>query len=110
MIRWDNEIDLHLLNMDKVDLDHLIQTYKKRWRIETMFRVQDEARILSKSKEIKIRFFYFAYSQVLQLLWAGIFKEKVSFKEFLILLNETAKERADKAERRTLRRASLTTS
>jgi len=92
-------------NMNEVDLDTIIQTYKKRWRIETMFRVQDEARILSKSKDIRIRFFYFAYAQVLQLLWAAIFKEKVGFKEFLIILNETAKEREEKAERKRKHRA-----
>ncbi len=92
-------------NVEEIDLDTIIKTYKKRWRIETMFRVQDEAHIMSKSKDIDIRFFYFAYSQVLQLLWAVIFKEKVGFKEFLILLNETAKERAEKAEKRRIRRA-----
>lgn len=97
-------------NIDNMNLDGIIKTYKKRWRIETMFRVQDEAHIMSKSKDIKIRFFYFVYSQVLQLLWAVIFKEKVGFKEFLLLLNETAKERAEKAERRRINRAGSTTS
>lgn len=91
-------------NMNEIDLDHIIQSYKKRWRIETMFRVQDEAHIMSKSKDMSIRFFYFAYAQTLQLIWAVVFKEEVSFKEFLILLNETAKERAEKAERKRLRK------
>lgn len=97
-------------NMDKIDLDSLIIDYKKRWRIETMFRVQDEAHIMSKSKDIRIRFFYFVYAQVLQLIWAVVFKEEVRFKEFLILLNETAKERAEKAERKKIRRTSSKTS
>lgn len=92
-------------NVDDIDLETIIKTYKKRWRIETMFRVQDEAHIMTKSKDIRIRFFYFVYAQVLQLYWAVIFKEKVGFKEFLILLNETAKERDEKAKRRRIKRA-----
>lgn len=43
--------------------------YKKRWRIETGFRVQDEARIKSKSCKILTRYFYFLVSCVMQLLW-----------------------------------------
>jgi len=82
------------------DIDELVKEYKKRWRIETMFRVQDEARILSKSKDIRIRYFYFMYSQMLLLLWAGIFKEKLGFKEFLLVMTEYAKMRAEKEERK----------
>ena len=100
----DNNYDwTFATNINKIDLDGIIWEYRKRWRIETMFRVQDEAQIMSKSKDIRIRFFYFVYAQVLQLIWAVVFKEKVGFKEFLILLNETAKERAEKAERRARR-------
>lgn len=87
-------------DLEEVDLDRIIQTYKQRWRIETEFRIQDEAHIKSKSKDVKIRFFYFVYEQVLQLIWNAIYKEEVSFKRFLILLNETSKERAEKAERK----------
>ena len=86
-------------DLEKVDLDHIIQTYKQRWRIETGFRIQDEARI--KSKDVKIRFFYFVYEQVLQLIWNMIYREEVSFKRNL--LNETSKERAEKAERKAKR-------
>jgi hypothetical protein len=32
-------------NPDEIELDYIIPTYKGRWRIETGFRVQDEARI-----------------------------------------------------------------
>jgi hypothetical protein len=52
---------------------------------------------------VKIRFFYFVYEQVLQLMWNMIYKEEVSFKRSLILLNETGKERAEKAERKAKR-------
>jgi hypothetical protein len=90
-------------DLEEVDLDRILQTYKKRWRIETGFRVQDEARIKSKTKEMKLRFFCFAYEQALQLIWSMVYKKEVSFKRFLILLNETSQERAEKAERRAKR-------
>jgi len=51
-------------------------------RIETGFRVQDEARVSSKSKDVQIRFFYLVYEQVLQLLWLALYKEDFSFKQF----------------------------
>ncbi len=64
-------------NQSTIDLDYIIPTYKKRWRIETGFRVQDEARISSKSIDPRIRFFFFAYGQILQLLWVVLYKEDV---------------------------------
>jgi len=67
--------------------------------MENRNRIQDEARI--KSKDVKIRFFYFVYEQVLQLIWNMIYREEVSFKRNL--LNETSKERAEKAERKAKR-------
>ena len=75
-------------NQSTIDLDYIIPTYKKRWRIETGFRVQDEARISSKSIDPRIRFFFFAYGQILQLLWVVLYKEDVSFKQFLIEMYE----------------------
>ena len=68
--------------------DYIIPSYKRRWRIETGFQVQDEARIMSKSKDISIRYFYFAYEQVLQLLWVVLYKDEVSFKVFMIDIYE----------------------
>jgi hypothetical protein len=75
-------------NQSLIDLDYIIPTYKGRWRIETGFRVQDEARISSKSKDVRIRYFFFAYEQVLQLLWIILYKEEVSFKQFLLEMYE----------------------
>ena len=40
-------------NQDGINLNYIIPTYKGRWRIETGFRVQDKARIKSKSKDMK---------------------------------------------------------
>ncbi len=87
-------------NQDEVNLDYLIPTYKGRWRIETGFRVQDEARIKSKSKDMKTRFFYFVYQQELQLLWAVLYKDEFSFKEFLIEMYKMSEERIRREERK----------
>jgi hypothetical protein len=75
-------------NQEEINLDSIIPSYKRRWRIETGFRVQDEARISSKSKEMKIRYFFFAYEQVLQLLWTSLYKEEAPFKQFLLEMYE----------------------
>lgn len=43
--------------------------YPKRWNIETGFRIHDEARIKSKSKNQSIRFFYHILGMLLIILW-----------------------------------------
>jgi hypothetical protein len=43
--------------------------YKKRWQIETNFRVQDEGRIKSKSAVSLVRYFYHLIGLLLHLLW-----------------------------------------
>jgi hypothetical protein len=78
-------------NVEEITLTNLIKIYKKRWRIETAFRVQDEARIKCKSKDMKIRYFLFMFQQMLQTQWVCFFKNEVSFKEFLITNNNLAK-------------------
>jgi hypothetical protein len=78
-------------NVEEVLLENIVVTYKKRWRIETQFRVQDEARIKCKSKDMKIRYFLFLFEQMLQTIWICFYKEEVPFKKFLIELSNTAK-------------------
>ena len=78
-------------NVEEVLLNNIIITYKKRWRIETQFRVQDEARIKCKSKEMKVRYFFFLFEQMLQTIWICFYKDKISFKEFLIEMNKVSK-------------------
>jgi len=78
-------------NIEEILLENIVVTYKKRWRIETQFRVQDEARIKCKSKDMKVRFFFFLFEQMLQTIWICFFKEEGSFKEFLIQLADTSK-------------------
>src|SRR3989339_2226841 len=72
--------------LKKIALGKIIKTYKKRWRIETQFRVQDEARIRCKSSEMKIRYFLFLFEQMLQTIWICFYKDECSFKEFLIAM------------------------
>jgi len=78
-------------NVEWILLEKIITTYKKRWRIETQFRVQDEARIKCKSKEMKVRYFFFMFEQMLQTIWICFYKDEVSFKEFLIEMNKVSK-------------------
>ncbi len=90
-------------NQDEIDLEYIVPTYKGRWRIETGFRVQDEARIKSKSKDMKIRFFYFVYEQTLQFLWAALYKDELRFKAFIIEMYEMSDRRVTQEERKSAR-------
>ncbi|MHB8587125.1 MAG: transposase [Thermoplasmatota archaeon] len=80
-------------NQPDPDLDRIIGTYKGRWRIETGFRVQDQAHIHSSSQEIQTRYFYFALEQALQFTWSAIYKDDAPFKGFLYQLWQTSAER-----------------
>jgi len=67
----------------------LIREYSKRWNIETGFRVHDEIRIKSKSKNSFIRFFYHLLGMLLIILWRlqnqikyYIFKRYLKFVEY----------------------------
>jgi len=86
-------------NVDEILLNDIIIAYKKRWRIETQFRVQDEARIKCKSKEMKIRYLLFLFEQMLQVQWICFHKDEVPFKEFIIEMAKMAKKwgRTEKA-------------
>lgn len=90
--KTDKEYDwVFATNVDDDSLENLVKTYKKRWRIETQFRVQDEARIKCKSKDMKIRYFIFLFEQMLQTIWISFFKEEASFKEFIIAMSKESK-------------------
>src|SRR3990172_2475336 len=78
-------------NVEKIVLEDMLIQYKKRWRIETQFRGQDEARIKCKSKEMKVRYFFFLFEQMLQTTWICFYKDEVPFKKFLIELSNAAK-------------------
>ena len=79
-------------NTEELELSETIITYKKRWRIETSFRVQDEAKIKCKSTDMKIRYFIFLFEQILQTQWVCFYKEEASFKKFIIEMHTTCKD------------------
>src|SRR3989339_719961 len=67
----------------------LVKEYSKRWNIETGFRIHDEARIKSKSKNNLIRFFYHLIGMLLVILWRlqnrvnyYVFKRYLKFLEY----------------------------
>jgi hypothetical protein len=74
------------------DLTNYVSLYRKRWNIETMFRVHDEARIKSKSIKPEIRLFYFIISMLFLLIWNLHHKEKTTFKRFIIRIHEELKQ------------------
>lgn len=88
--RLEKELDwVFATNVKDIDLDCIIKTYMQRWKIETDFRVQDEASIKCKSTDMTIRYFLFVYEQLLQILWGCFYQSEVSFKRFLIELSKT---------------------
>lgn len=87
-------------NLEDVNLDSIISQYKIRWRIETMFRVQDECRIKTKSKRIEVRYFLFAYEQLIEAIWYLYYSKEVSFKRFLIELSSVCNTLVENEERR----------
>ena len=70
-------------NMVCEDYYAYVDFYKRRWRIETNFRVDDEAKIKSKSVFPIIRYFYFLISLLLRAIWL-VFRKEIPFKSFLI--------------------------
>ena len=68
----------------------LIRKYKQRWQIETDFRVQDEAKIKSKSNEPIIRYFYFLASLILMANWEvnRLLHPAICFKKYLKQVQE----------------------
>ena len=65
-----------------------------------MFRVQDECRIKTKSKDIRVRYFLFAYEQLVESIWYIFYREEVSFKRYLIELSEVCKVMVNTMERK----------
>ena len=82
----------------------IIAKHKFRWHIETMFRVQDECRIKTKSKDIRVRYFLFAYKQLVESIWYLFYHEEVSFKKYLMELSESCTTMVNNVERKARNR------
>jgi hypothetical protein len=65
----------------------IVKKYRVRWNIETDFRVQDEARIKTKSTRPNVRLFYFIIPLLIFFVWSATQKFEVSFKKFIITLS-----------------------
>lgn len=72
-------------NMELGEFDKYLKLYKKRWNIETGFRMQDEAQIKTKSTDVRVRFFLFIAALLLYNCWKSL-RVKISFKRFVIEL------------------------
>ena len=64
---------------------NLVFEYKKRWNIETGFRIMEEGKIKTKSNNLLVRFFYFLLRCLLTLVWAfnNITRTPMRYKSYL---------------------------
>lgn len=76
----------------------LVKEYSKRWNIETGFRIHDEVRIKSKSRNSLIRFFYHLLGMLIVILWRlqnkvkyFVFKRYLKFLEYEFYSEEIKK-------------------
>ena len=65
----------------------IVKKYRIRWNIETDFRMQDEARIKTKSIKPNIRLFYFIIPLLIFFVWKATQKSGITFKKFIIDLS-----------------------
>jgi len=63
----------------------LVKQYRRRWNIETGFRIMEEGRIRTKSNSPVIRLFYFLLRALLTVIWAlnNIAHIHMTFKKYL---------------------------
>lgn len=62
----------------------LVNLYRNRWQIETNYAINNQNRIMSKSTNYCIRYFYFLCDMLLQILWRLSSLVNISFKTFLL--------------------------
>lgn len=66
------------------DVKSYVRLYKCRWGIETVFRVQDEVEIKTKSKDMRVRYFLFLFEALLYNLWQ-FFRTGITFAGFVLV-------------------------
>lgn len=72
-------------NLEFAEFVNYLRLYKKRWNIETGFRVHDEACIKTKSTEIRVRYFLFLIALLLYNVWKSL-HATISFKRFVVCI------------------------
>ena len=60
----------------------IVNLYRNRWQIETNYAVHNSARIMSRSTDYMIRYFYYLVDILLQVLWR-LCACRIPFKTFL---------------------------
>ena len=65
-----------------------------------MFRVQDECRIKTKIRDIRVRYFPFAYEQLVESIWYLFYHEEVNFKRYLMELRDACTTMVNNVERK----------
>ena len=65
-----------------------------------MFRVQDEYIIKTTSKDIRVRYFLFAYEQIVESIRYLFYREEVSFKKYLMELSNACTVMVNNVERK----------
>jgi len=80
-----NIVWVFITDMMLGEFDKYLKLYKKRWNIETGFRVHDEARIKTKSTDIRVRYFLFLAAMLLYNVWKCL-RIQISFKRFIICI------------------------
>jgi len=83
---------------------NMVRIYRKRWNIETGFRIQDEATIKSKSSHPLIRYFYHLISMLIILMWRihNQTEGHMVFKRFLKIIEMRYMELVKKPPDRTI--------
>lgn len=74
---------LFATNIKLEDIHGYVHTYKKRWGIETTFRVQDEVEVKTKTRDMRVRYFLFLFEALVYDLWQH-FKDGLSFSSYAL--------------------------
>lgn len=85
VIRKEKFTWVFVTTMEFADSLKYLRLYKKRWNIETGFRVHDEAQIKTKSTDIRVRYFLFLVAMLLYNVWKSL-RVQISFKRFVICI------------------------
>ena len=65
-----------------------------------MFKVQNECRIKTKRRDVRVRYFLFAYEQLVESIWYLFYHEEVSFKRHLVELSDACTTMVNNVERK----------
>ncbi|MFU8652378.1 transposase [Methanotorris formicicus] len=86
-----------LTNLDFEHAKDYLKIYKKRWNIETRFRMFKDLKIKTKSRTLKVRLFLFILRAIIHNFWIWMkhkneipYNLNYNLKEFIISINDFA--------------------